>query len=128
MTHISEDQLATFKARLEEEGANLKSQLERIATKDPHVAGDYDAKFPSYTPDDERDSDKGEDALEVQDYVNNIGVENILELRLVAVQRALERVAGGTYGHCSNCDAHQPIARLEADPAAERCLNCKKLV
>ena len=68
------------------------------------------------------------DAQESEDYANAIGVENILELRLLAVERALRRIDKGSYGHCSNCEADQPKERLEADPAAERCIKCRAAI
>ena len=115
------------KKRLLTEQTELKARLSRIAKKDPHVKGDYDAKFPSYAANDEVDR-YYENALEVEDYTNAIGIENILELRLVAVERALERIEKGTYGACTNCKSEQSHARLNADAAAERCLDCGKLV
>jgi RNA polymerase-binding transcription factor DksA len=115
------------KKRLLTEQTELKARLSRIAKKDPNVKGDYDAKFPSYAANEEVDRNY-ENALEVEDYTNAIGVENILELRLAAVERALERIEKGSYGTCSHCKKEQPQARLEADPAAERCLDCGKLV
>ena len=44
--------------------------------------------------------------------------------RLVELDRALERVAAGTYGVCEACG--QPIAagRLEARPTARTCVAC----
>lgn len=47
-----------------------------------------------------------------------------LEQRLADVDAALARVAAGTYGVCTACG--QPIdpARLEARPAAARCIAC----
>ena len=44
--------------------------------------------------------------------------------RLVELDRALERVAAGTYGACEACG--QPIAagRLEARPTARTCVAC----
>lgn len=127
MSALTPDQVATLKTRLLAEKKGLEAHLARIAKKDPHVKGDFDAKFPSYTDTDERDSDQGEDALEVTDYVNRIGLENVLELRLAAVERALARVGAGTYGTCQHCRGTESLARLQADPAAERCLHCKKL-
>jgi DnaK suppressor protein len=47
-----------------------------------------------------------------------------MELR--AIDAALARIAAGTYGICEDCA--QPIdrARLEAAPAAARCVNCQR--
>lgn len=115
-----------MKERLTKERDGLKEQLGKIAKKDGKTPGDYDATWPTYNPE-QRTSEQGdEDAQESADYGNAIGIENVLELRLLAVERALRRIAHGTYGHCGNCKTEeQPRERLEADPAAERCLACK---
>ena len=46
------------------------------------------------------------------------------ELR--ALEAALERVADGSYGVCSDCGGDIPIERLEAQPAAARCAPCQQ--
>lgn len=45
---------------------------------------------------------------------------------LAQVERALQRIADGTYGKCANCEGEIPVARLEAMPEAELCLACKE--
>lgn len=45
---------------------------------------------------------------------------------LAQIERALQRIADGTYGKCSNCAGEIPLARLEAMPEAELCLSCKE--
>jgi len=110
-----------MKTKLEAEKKELTTRLAKIATKDPKVKGDFDAKWPEYEGDLDRD---GLNAHEVTDYSNAIGEENVLETRLVKVKAALERIDKGTYGNCSNCKAAQAHARLEADPAAEQCPDC----
>lgn len=44
----------------------------------------------------------------------------------VEVGDALERLAAGTYGKCEDCGKRIPAARLEANPAAIRCIGCQK--
>ncbi|GIW94183.1 MAG: molecular chaperone DnaK [Pirellulaceae bacterium] len=46
------------------------------------------------------------------------------ELRLI--DRALERMAAGTYGICEDCGKAIPMARLEALPFAVQCLRCRQ--
>jgi DnaK suppressor protein len=38
---------------------------------------------------------------------------------------ALERLAAGTYGQCTDCGATIPPARLNAYPTAKRCIDCQ---
>ena len=47
---------------------------------------------------------------------------------LADVERALERVADGTYGKCEACGNVIPDERLEARPAARYCLEDQKQV
>ncbi|MBT9489278.1 MAG: TraR/DksA family transcriptional regulator [Rubrivivax sp.] len=43
---------------------------------------------------------------------------------LDAVSAALDRIAAGRYGHCSDCDGTVPFDRLKVEPWALRCLPC----
>ncbi len=43
---------------------------------------------------------------------------------LDAIERAAQRLAADTYGHCLRCGEPIPAERLEALPAAETCLTC----
>ncbi|MFO0705202.1 MAG: TraR/DksA C4-type zinc finger protein [Candidatus Andersenbacteria bacterium] len=111
--------------QLEAEQKELRAKLGRIASKDPKTKGDFDAKFPQYTDKDETESgDFDNSAHEVQDYADNIGIENQLEVRLKQVDEALARIKNGTYGTCSNCKKQISKERLDADPAVDTCLDC----
>jgi DnaK suppressor protein len=48
-----------------------------------------------------------------------------LDLQLSVVNRAIAKVAEGTYGQCDDCGAPIGDARLEALPTAIRCLSCQ---
>jgi RNA polymerase-binding transcription factor DksA len=50
-----------------------------------------------------------------------------LQESLDDVDKALERLAEGTYGICKRCGNPISEARLEAMPTARRCLDCAKL-
>jgi RNA polymerase-binding protein DksA len=41
-----------------------------------------------------------------------------------AIDRALARIAAGSFGACAGCGRPIPTGRLEALPAADRCLRC----
>lgn len=47
---------------------------------------------------------------------------------LVEIERALERLSGGTYGTCLNCSEEIPKARLRALPWARYCIECQEQV
>jgi RNA polymerase-binding transcription factor DksA len=42
------------------------------------------------------------------------------------IDRALSRIATGTYGRCEDCGGPIPIERLEALPATPLCVACKR--
>src|SRR5207253_2655471 len=47
-----------------------------------------------------------------------------LQETLGDVERALEKIADGTYGTCENCGKQIAGPRLEAMPAARLCIDC----
>ena len=52
--------------------------------------------------------------------------QHIREL-LADMEYALEKLGKGTYGLCDSCGKPIPLARLEAIPQANLCLDCKVL-
>ena len=44
---------------------------------------------------------------------------------LAAIDAALERIAQGQYGQCTDCGVAIPKARLDAYPMALRCVSCQ---
>ena len=46
---------------------------------------------------------------------------------LAGIAAALERIAAGTYGLCTDCAVTIPSARLQASPEAQRCIPCQEL-
>jgi RNA polymerase-binding protein DksA len=46
---------------------------------------------------------------------------------LTAIDEALARIAGGTFGTCRRCGNQIAENRLEAIPYANRCIDCKRL-
>jgi RNA polymerase-binding transcription factor len=45
---------------------------------------------------------------------------------LTEIDAALKRIEEGTYGICVNCGREIPEARLEANPWASLCIDCKR--
>ncbi len=45
---------------------------------------------------------------------------------LAEIDAALKRIEDGTYGTCVNCGGEIPLARLEAQPWASLCIDCKR--
>ena len=71
-----------------------------------------------------RSADSQEQAQELEnaEVVDALGNEARLELSQVA--RALEQIKNETYGICVSCSETIPLARLEAQPFADRCIRC----
>jgi len=54
------------------------------------------------------------------------GVERETLLEMASIRRALARIQTGAYGVCATCGEPISAARLEALPAAARCIACAK--
>lgn len=54
-----------------------------------------------------------------------LGLVDSLKSQLDEVDRALLRIADGTYGTCAECGNEIPPARLEARPESVLCVTCK---
>ena len=97
------------RALLEEERSNLLAKLEELGLSGAGLT--YDSNFADSS---QVTAERGE--------VEALGAT--LRETLVGVERALAKLADGTYGACEDCG--QPIdpLRLEAKPAARYCINC----
>jgi DnaK suppressor protein len=51
-----------------------------------------------------------------------------IEQRRAQMERALERLAAGTYGICESCGRPIPAERLRLMPGATSCVSCKQKV
>jgi DnaK suppressor protein len=71
-----------------------------------------------------RSADSQEQAQELEnaEVVDALGNEARIELSRVA--RALDQIKNGTYGTCVTCGDTIPLARLNAQPFADRCIRC----
>ena len=117
--------LKEVKEKLEKEKAALEEQLEKIATKDPYLKGDWDTKFPDFN------EEFGGAALEqaadeVEEYDARLPVEFSLEIRLRNVNLALEKIKKGQYGKCEVCHKKIDEERLKISPEARLCMKCQK--
>ncbi len=55
-----------------------------------------------------------------------LAVNDVEQTRLKQIERALERIAGGTYGLCAGCGEAIPPERLEIIPYATLCIHCQQ--
>ena len=58
------------------------------------------------------------------------GIQHVELLRdqeeLRDIENARERLADGSFGECTGCGKDVPLARLQAQPAAARCIACQE--
>lgn len=101
--------LAKAKEVLAAQLAELKARLEHI---------ERDLAEPM-------DADSSERAVQMEDDESLEGQAAVIEKRITATQRALMRVADGTYGECMKCGADIAQGRLDARPESTLCMDCK---
>ena len=66
----------------------------------------------------------GDGTIEAVDRLNQIGVGTRLESRLERVDRALDKLAEGSYGTCDSCGAAIDPRRLAVAPESTVCVSC----
>ena len=66
----------------------------------------------------------GDGTTEAVDRLNTVGAAQELAVMLGDVERALAKLAGGTYGVCDSCGGPIAEERLEARPWSVLCVRC----
>lgn len=112
---LSPEIIAELKEKLLEEKKNLEGELGRLG-KPTDIKGDFETKF------DDIGSAPDENATEVEEYVDNLGVENTLEAQLKDIDDALAKMEEGKYGVDEYTGKEISIDRLRAYPAARTAL------
>ena len=115
---ITSDQLSHFKNKLEDEKALLEEELQRLGTRNPSNPSDW---MPSKPGDEEFGADKSDNADIIEEEGENNASLSELEVRLMHVINALNKITAGTYGVCEVSGHDIEIERLEANPAARTC-------
>jgi len=69
----------------------------------------------------------GDGTVEAVSRLNDVGVVDSLNASVERVERALAKLADGTYGTCDVCAREIPAARLQAQPESAVCVNCARL-
>lgn len=68
-----------------------------------------------------------EEATESLELERRLAMERRIKEQLADIENALGKFDAGTYGRCESCGKPIEPARMEALPAARRCMNCKAL-
>lgn len=118
-TTMTPAQLARFEARLRAERADAEERLAefgnamtevRTARSDASADDEHDPEGPTMT----------------QEWSQRTAVIADVRSELADIDHALTRIANGTYGVCANCGKRITVARLDARPTAELCIDCAR--
>jgi RNA polymerase-binding transcription factor DksA len=101
-----------MKTRLESERAAWERRLAAIRRDRRHEVAPLD-------------KDSGEQAIELENDETLDGLDARGHQALEAIDAALVRLDVGTYGQCVVCGEAIPAARLEVQPTAATCVDCK---
>jgi DnaK suppressor protein len=113
MTHPST--FPALRARLLQRAAELRSELEATNRSPLDFAPDQDGEV----------LDQKDQAAEASSYAV-VQSESDLEIaELTDIEAALLRLESGGYGQCVDCEEPIDPRRLEAQPAAARCVPCQ---
>src|SRR3954471_17193637 len=66
----------------------------------------------------------GDGTTEAVSRLTDVGVVDSLNATEARLERALEKIAEGSYGTCDNCGNAIPQGRLEAAPESVLCVAC----
>ena len=105
------EQLQQLEQTLISEQQRLEGLLERTAK---HL----------YRRDEPYSADFAEQAVEVENNQVVEALDHEAKVELVLIKQALERIKQGSYGVCVRCSAPINIARLEAIPHVQYCIDC----
>lgn len=100
-------ELDRFRQRLEQERADLQQQIAALRAEFGEVAADTDEP-----------ADEGDTAQEIISMQENQTQIDLLRTTLAQIDKALARIAEGTYGVSEVSGKPIPIERLEALPYA----------
>ncbi|MEO8422317.1 MAG: TraR/DksA C4-type zinc finger protein [Actinomycetota bacterium] len=100
---------------LEQRRGELQSELASLTAvpRDPMAAVSFGKRI-------------GDGTTEAVERLNKVGAANSIAATLADVERALEKVADGSYGICDDRGEEISEERLEAIPWATLCISCAR--
>jgi DnaK suppressor protein len=119
---MKKDFISNIEKKLKEEEKHLITLLSSFARKNPKLSQDWQTKFPDFTQSLEESCD------EVEEYLNLLPIEKKLEIKLLDVRRALEKIKRKKYGFCEICGKRISQKRLKVLPHTKFCSNCAKKI
>ncbi len=121
---INSNKIEDYKAKLLEERRLLEVELSSMGRVD-NTTGDWVA-----TPEEQTtpEADENDLADRSEDFEERSSTLDVLNTRLEDINKAIEKMADGTYGICEICGKDIEEDRLEANPAARTCKACMNKV
>ena len=100
---------------LEERRQELQAELGALTAipRDPMAAVSFGKRI-------------GDGTTEAVDRLNKVGAANSIAATLADVERAIAKLADGSYGLCDRCGEAISPERLEAIPWAPLCIRCAR--
>jgi RNA polymerase-binding protein DksA len=120
MTALSTEQQQALREQLRQRAKTLGGELREL---DDERQATGPSKRPGETPDDAGDQGEQLQRDEVREAEQNRDAAELAD-----IDAALQRMDGGSYGECIDCGIDIPLARLQAQPAAARCVACQEKV
>jgi len=117
MPALTESALAPLREALDKREALLRAEV--VAIEDEK--SDLPRSVPMSHVEDE--AERGEERT--REALRHAEQERDIE-ELRAIRAARERMAEGQYGICEDCGVDIPLARLQAQPTAARCVPCQE--
>ena len=117
---IQPEKMDELKKALLEEKIKLELDLSKIAVSVDKKEGEYEPTMENIG------TDREDNTTEVEQFTDNLPIEQALEKKLQDIITALEEINNGTYGICKNCNEEIDIKRLEINPSARTCIKCSK--
>ena len=120
MPRPSKPDLDAFARRLQDRRRVLIAEIrEQMDDNEDESSVTLRAQFDDLDPHDDR---------AVGDWMREVAIsQTVRDTReLDDIEAALRRIADGAYGECIDCGEDIPRARLDATPAAARCVPCQE--
>lgn len=115
------DQIKYFKKRLQDEKQVLIKQMDGLENTGLGKAlGESIGELSVY---DNHPADIGDELFERS---KDLALRDNAHILLENVESAFKKIDDGTYGYCDLCGQQIPLARLEALPSANECIDCQR--
>lgn len=118
---MEQKQLEMFRRRLEEEKRQLEERVRSLT--EGGLADSMSDSIGELSLYDNNPADVGSELFERS---KDFALRENAKLRIRAIDKALARIAAGTYGSCELCGAPVPLERLDAVPSTTTCYRCRR--